>query len=219
MDKNTVLKAIEENKIVVILRGLTKDQLFNTVTAIRKGGIKCCEVTYDARGIISDEETASNIRMLVDSFPDMHVGAGTVLTEKQVELTAYAGGEFIISPDVNPDVIKKTVDMHLVSMPGALTPSECTLAHRSGADFIKLFPNSEMKPTYLKAISAPLSHLKFIAVGGVNENNVASYLEAGAVGIGVASAIIDKKLIESGNYESLTTLAKKYVDAIKTCKK
>jgi 2-dehydro-3-deoxyphosphogluconate aldolase/(4S)-4-hydroxy-2-oxoglutarate aldolase len=104
-------------------------------------------------------------------------------------------------------------------MPGALTPSECTLAHRSGADFIKLFPNSEMKPTYLKAISAPLSHLKFIAVGGVNENNVASYLEAGAVGIGVASAIIDKKLIESGNYESLTTLAKKYVDAIKTCKK
>ncbi|MBO5224634.1 MAG: bifunctional 4-hydroxy-2-oxoglutarate aldolase/2-dehydro-3-deoxy-phosphogluconate aldolase [Clostridia bacterium] len=219
MDKKTVIKAIEEHKIVVILRGLDKDQLFNTVTAIRKGGIKCCEVTYDARGIISDEETASNIRMLVDSFPDMHIGAGTVLTEKQVELTAYAGGEFIISPDVNPAVIKKTVAMNLVSMPGALTPSECTLAHRSGADFIKLFPNSEMKPSYLKAISAPLSHLKFIAVGGVNENNLASYIKAGAVGIGVSSAIIDKKIIESGKYEELTALAKKYTDALKACEK
>jgi 2-dehydro-3-deoxyphosphogluconate aldolase/(4S)-4-hydroxy-2-oxoglutarate aldolase len=219
MDKNTVIKAIEENKIVVIMRGLNSEQLYNTVTAIRKGGIKCCEVTYDARGIISDEETASNIRMLVDSFPDMHIGAGTVLTEKQVELTAYAGGEFIISPDVNPAIIKKTVAMNLVSMPGALTPSECTLAHRSGADFIKLFPNSEMKPSYLKALVAPLSHLKFIAVGGVNENNVASYLNAGAVGIGVGSAIIDKKLIESGNYEELASLAKKYTDAIKSCAK
>lgn len=219
MDKNTVIKAIENHKIVVILRGLDKDQLFNTVTAIRKGGIKCCEVTYDARGIISDEETASNIRMLVDSFPDMHIGAGTVLTEKQVELTAYAGGEFIISPDVNPAVIKKTVAMHLVSMPGALTPSECTLAHRSGADFIKLFPNSEMKPSYLKALTAPLSHLKFIAVGGVNEHNLAEYIKAGAVGIGVASAIIDKKIIESGNYEELTERAKKYTDALKACEK
>ena len=214
MDKKAVIKAIEEHKVVVILRGLTKDQLFSTVKAIREGGIKCCEVTYDARGIITDEETASNIKMLVDAFPDMHIGAGTVLCERQVELTAYAGGEFIISPDVNPEVIKKTVEMGLVSMPGALTPTECTLAHRSGADFIKLFPNSEMKPTYLKAIATPLSHLKFIAVGGVNENNLGEFFKNGAVGIGVASAITDKKAIESGNYEVITNLAKKYVEAI-----
>ena len=219
MDKQTVINAIEENKIVVILRGLNKDQLFNTVTAIKKGGIKCCEVTYDARGIISDEETASNIRMLVDSFPDMHVGAGTVLTEKQVELTAYAGGEFIISPDVNPDIIKKTVEMNLVSMPGALTPSECTLAHRSGADFIKLFPNSEMKPSYLKALVAPLSHLKFIAVGGVNETNLADYMKSGAIGIGVSSAICNKKLIEEGKYDEITKISKIYVDALSACAK
>ncbi|MBQ8334511.1 MAG: bifunctional 4-hydroxy-2-oxoglutarate aldolase/2-dehydro-3-deoxy-phosphogluconate aldolase [Clostridia bacterium] len=213
MDRNTVIEAIEKHKIIVILRGLTRDQLINTAEAMYKGGIRLAEVTYDSLGNPSDEETAANIRALAEAFPGMHIGAGTVLTERQAELTAEAGGKFIISPDTNPDVIRRTRELGLVSIPGSLTPSEATLAHRSGADFIKLFPNGEMKPSYLHAVAVPLSHLKFLAVGGVNENNLADYIRAGACGIGVATGIVNKEKIKAGDYAAITALARKYVAA------
>lgn len=215
MNRNETIKAILENKIIVILRGLNLEELISTVGAIREGGIRCCEVTYDSKGTPTDEETASYIKTLVEKFPDMHIGAGTVLTEKQVELTAKAGGEYIISPDTNPDVIRKTRELGLVSIPGSLTPSEATLANRCGADFVKLFPNGEMKPSYVKAVSVPLSHIRFLAVGGVNENNAKDYLANGAVGIGVANGIINKTMIKEGRFEELTLLAKKYTEAVK----
>ena len=213
MNRNTVIEAIEKHKIIVILRGLTRDQLINTAEAMYKGGIRLAEVTYDSLGNPSDEETAANIRALAEAFPGMHIGAGTVHTERQAELTAEAGGKFIISPDTNPDVIRRTRELGLVSIPGSLTPSEATLAHRSGADFIKLFPNGEMKPSYLHAVAVPLSHLKFLAVGGVNENNLADYIRAGACGIGVATGIVNKEKIKAGDYAAITALARKYVAA------
>ena len=176
--REQVIEAVSKEKIVVIVRGVDPEKLIPMTEAMYKGGIRLLEITYSANGKVSDEDTAENIRMLAEHFAGrMYIGAGTVLTEKQVELTARAGGKFIISPDTCPQVIEKTRALGLVSMPGALTPSEMQVAHRSGADFIKLFPNSEMKPSYLKAIAAPLSHLKFIAVGGVNENNLGEFFK------------------------------------------
>lgn len=213
MNRDSVIQSILRHKIIVILRGLTEEELICTVEAMYRGGIRLAEVTFDSQGNPSDEVTAQRIAKLVRSFPGMHIGAGTVLTEHQAELTAEAGGRFIISPDTNPDVIRRTRELGLVSIPGALTPSECTLAHRSGADFIKLFPNGEMKPSYLHAVAVPLSHLRFLAVGGVNENNLADYIKAGACGIGVATGIVDKTKIHAGDYNAVTELARKYVNA------
>jgi 2-dehydro-3-deoxyphosphogluconate aldolase/(4S)-4-hydroxy-2-oxoglutarate aldolase len=99
-------------------------------------------------------------------------------------------------------------------MPGVFTATEAANAHRYGADFVKLFPNSEMKVTYLKALMAPLSHIKFIAVGGVNTENMREYLDAGAVGIGVSTAIADKKAITEGDFEAVTRRAKEFTDLI-----
>lgn len=211
----SIIRRIEKEKIIVILRGYDYETLEKTVRAMYEGGIRCCEVTYDSLGKISDEQTAANIAGLVKAFPDMLIGAGTVLTEKQVELTRSAGGKYIISPDTNPDIIKKTKELGLVSIPGALTPSEATLAHRSGADFIKLFPNGEMKPTYLKALVAPLSHIKFLAVGGVDITNITEALQMGACGVGIATGIANKKLVLAGKFEAITALAREYVTAIK----
>ena len=213
MNRDSVIQSILQHKIIVILRGLTEDELMNTVEAMYKGGIRLAEVTYDSCRNPTDEVTAQRIARLVRCFPGMHIGAGTVLTERQAELTAQAGGRFIISPDTNPDVIRRTRELGLVSIPGALTPSECTLAHRSGADFIKLFPCGEMKPSYLRALAAPLSHLRFLAVGGVNENTLADYIKAGALGIGVSSGIADMAMIRAGDFASVTELAEKYVAA------
>ena len=112
------------------------------------------------------------------------------------------------------NVIKKTKELDMVSMPGALTPSEIQNAHRYGADFVKLFPITNMGIEYVKAIKAPLSHIKLLAVGGINEKNMNDYLKAGVCGFGIGSNIVNKKLIDSGDYDAITELTKKYVRVI-----
>lgn len=212
--QNTINKILKE-KIVVIVRGVEREALIPFAEAIYKGGIRLLECTYDATGKISDEEMADRIKMLADHFGDrMEIGAGTVLTEQQVELTKKAGGKFIISPDTNAAVIAKTKKEGLVSIPGALTPSEATAAHRAGADFVKLFPVGSMGAGYLKDVKAPLSHIRFLAVGGVDSDNMNEYFSRGACGIGVGSSIVNKELISLGKWDEITALAKKYTEKL-----
>ncbi len=217
MSENTI-KAIEEAKIIAIVRGVDKEKLPMLCQALYDGGIRFIECTFDATGITPDSETAEKIKLIAEKFEGkMTVGAGTVLTESQVELTKNAGGKFIISPDVNTSVIKKTKELGLVSIPGALTPSEITEAKRAGADFIKLFPvNAVGGISYFKAISAPLSHVKFLAVGGVDENNIASFIDAGFCGVGIGTGIINKKMLESNDFEGIRKLAEKFVSNSKS---
>ena len=213
-----LIKMIENEKIIVIVRGVPSEKLIPLARAMYSGGIRFLEITYSADGSTSDEKTAENIKMLSEHFDGrMYIGAGTVLSEKQVELTKEAGGQFVISPDTNPDIIKKTKELGMVSIPGALTPSEITIAHRSGADFVKMFPIVNMGADYVKAIKAPLSHIRLLAVGGVNENNISEYFRAGVCGCGVGSNIVSKKLIDENNYEAITELAKNFVSAVQSC--
>ena len=213
--REKVIKAIEENKIIVIVRGVDSKKLIPLAEAMYEGGISLLEITYSANGAVSDEETANNIELLSKHFEGrMYIGAGSVLTEKQVQLTKAAGGKFIISPDTNEVVIKKTRELEMVSMPGALTPTEIQAAHRAGADLVKMFPITNMGIGYVKAVKAPLSHIKLLAVGGVDENNMADYLKAGVCGFGVGSNIIDKKMIEAEDYKGITELAKKYMAVV-----
>lgn len=214
---NDLTSLIKEEKLIVIVRGVEKDKLIPLAEAMAAGGIRLLEITYDATGRISDAETAERIRMLVSHFGDrLAVGAGTVLTEEQVALTAAAGGRFIISPDTCEAVIRKTKELGLLSLPGALTPSEITAAHRAGADFVKLFPITSLGTAYVKAVRAPLSHIPLLAVGGVDETNMADYLKAGVAGFGVGSNIIDKAALAAGDYAKITALAERYVRVVKT---
>ena len=208
MTREQIISNIERYKIVVIMRGMATEQLIKTVEAMEKGGIRLVEVTFDQSKKIPDEQTAENIRVLSETFEGrVMVGAGTVMTVEQAELAHKAGAKFIISPDAYEPVIRRTVELGMVSMPGIFTPTEAANAHRWGADFVKLFPNSEMKPSYLKALVVPLSHIRFLAVGGVNADNIKEYLDAGAKGVGVATSIVNKTLIAEGNYEEITKLA------------
>ena len=214
--REKVIEKVLKEKIVVILRGIPKEKLIPLAEAMYKGGVRLLEVTYSANGSVSDEETAENIKGLAEHFEGrMFIGAGTVLSEKQVELTKNAGGKFIISPDVNTDVIRKTRELELVSMPGALTPTEIQTAHLAGADFVKLFPVTNFGIGYVKAVKAPLSHIKFLAVGGVDENNMKDYLDAGVCGFGIGSNITNKKMIEENDFGGITRLTEKFVAAVK----
>lgn len=203
-------------KLIVIVRGVQSDKLIPLAQAVYDGGIRFLEITYSADGKVSDRETASNIKSLVEHFGDkMHIGAGTVLTEEQVLLTKAAGGKFIISPDADIDVIKKTKEMDLISIPGAFTASEIKQAYKAGADFVKLFPITQMGPDYVKALKAPLSHIPLLAVGGVNVSNMPEFLKAGVCGFGIGTNITDKKMILENDFDGITALAKEYVAVIK----
>ena len=213
--REQVINSVLENKIIVILRGFKRETLIPLAEAMYEGGIRLIEITFSADGKISDEAIAEDIKLLADHFGDrMYIGAGTVLKESQVELVKAVGGKFIISPDMNEAIIKKTRELGLVSMPGALTPTEVQAAHRAGADFVKLFPVSTFGAEYVKAIKAPLSHIKLLAVGGVKDTNMREYLDAGACGFGIGTTIANKSFAENGEYEKITELAKKYVAAI-----
>ena len=207
-----IIKKIEEKKIIVIVRGVEKNKLIPLAEAMYKGGIRFLEITYSADKKVSDEETAENIKMLSEHFGGrMYIGAGTVLTEEQVALTKKAGGQFIISPDTVPAVIRKTKELGMISIPGAVTPSEITTAVKSGADFVKLFPANNLGAAYIKAITAPLCNVKLLAVGGIDENNMSEYLKAGVCGFGIGGNIVKKQLIDAGDFAAIEKLAEKYV--------
>ena len=219
MERQPVIDGIVQEKLIVIVRGVEGHKLIPLAEAMYEGGIRFIEITYSMNGAVSDEKTAENIRTLVSHFRGrMHIGAGTVLTERQVELTAEAGGEFIISPDTNSAVIAKTRELGLVSIPGALTPTEVMTAHRAGADFVKLFPVTSMGPAYVKAVGAPLSMIRFLAVGGVNEKNMGEYLAVGVSGFGIGSNIVNLKMVKEGDFEGITRLAREFLSALEESK-
>ena len=213
--KETVIRAVEKYKLVAILRGVPEEKLVKVAQALYDGGVRLLEITYSPDGSVSDEETARCIGLLVKEFAGrMYIGAGTVLTREQVRLTKEAGGLFIISPNVDEAVIRETCALGLVSMPGALTPTEICNAHSFGADFVKLFPAGDMGVGYVKSVKAPLSHIKMLAVGGINEKTIASYLRTGVCGFGIGSNIVNKKMVEENDYQGITALAREFMAVI-----
>ena len=214
--KQEIINAVEKEKIIAIIRGVPEEKLIRLATALYDGGIRLLEVTFSQNKTVSDEDTGKMIKKLSENFAGkMYIGAGTVMTKEQVNITKENGGQFIISPNTDKSVITTSHKLDMVSMPGSLTPSEAVSATEWGADFVKLFPATNLGPSYIKAISAPLSNIKFLAVGGIDENNIKDYLKAGVAGFGIGTNIVNKKLLDEDNYEAITELAKKYVDAVK----
>ncbi|MBR4768484.1 MAG: bifunctional 4-hydroxy-2-oxoglutarate aldolase/2-dehydro-3-deoxy-phosphogluconate aldolase [Lachnospiraceae bacterium] len=212
--RETVIREIEEHKLIVIARGVARNQLAPLGEALYEGGVRFLEITYQTDGSITDDETEENIRLLSETFCGrLFVGAGTVLTPLQVERTARAGGTFVISPDTFEPVIRKTRELGLVSIPGAMTPSEIQGANRAGADFVKLFPASALGAAYVKDVLAPLSGLKILAVGNIHKDDMREYLNAGVCGFGVGSAVVDREMIRKGDFDGIRELAGAYVNA------
>ncbi len=211
--REEVIKKIEENKIIAIVRGANPEQAVKVAKAINDGGIKLIEVTFNQKSTDNFKATTEAIKAIKNACPNMTVGAGTVLNKNQVDLALSAGAEYIVSPDTDEEVIRYSVEKGLVSLPGAYTASEAKKAYLYGADFVKLFPCMDVE--YLKALKAPLSHIKFLAVGGINIENASSFIKAGAVGVGVGSALVNKKYVEEENWEALTNLAKKFNEQVR----
>ena len=213
--RETVIAGIEREKVIAIVRGAGAEACRKVADALYQGGIRLMEVTFDQKDPDSFPATAGAIAEIAKAYEGrMLVGAGTVTTPELVDLTAKAGGRYIISPDVNEAVIRRTRELGLVSLPGAMTPTEILTAHRAGADFVKVFPAGELGTGYLKAVRAPISHVKLLAVGGINERNAAGFLKAGAVGLGVGGNLANKEWIAAGDFDNITAAARMLLAAV-----
>ncbi|MDR3147738.1 MAG: bifunctional 4-hydroxy-2-oxoglutarate aldolase/2-dehydro-3-deoxy-phosphogluconate aldolase [Treponema sp.] len=213
--RDTVIGRIQEDKLIAIVRGADEDRLLPLAEALLAGGITMMEITFNQAKPDSFGATLRGITKLRDRFGErLLVGAGTVLSEAQVDLARDAGALYIVSPNTNPVVIRRTRDLGLVSLPGALSPSECIVAHEAGADFVKLFPAADLGVAYLKALGAPLGHIRFLAVGGIDETNAAAFIGAGALGLGVGGKLVNKEWMAAAQWGKITELARNLVKAV-----
>lgn len=206
--REKIIQNVLDKKIIAIIRGMDPEICVKLAEAFYQGGINMVEVTFNQAKPEEFYKTTDAIKAIREKFDGkLYVGAGTVITQEQLKMAADAGAQYIISPSVDVEIIKKTVEMGLVSMPGAMTPTEIVTAYHAGADFVKVFPIGDLGASYMKAVKAPLSHIPMLAVGGVNPDNVAQFIKAGAVGAGVGGNLTNKEWIAAGEYHKITEVA------------
>ncbi len=203
--KEKVVSFIEMNKIIAICRGIYGEDLLKLVSALKKGGVKLVEVTFDQGDESSLDKTSKAIKELVHNFGEkVIIGAGTVITLEQVYVAREAGAKYIISPNVNKEIIKASNKLNLVTIPGAMTPTEIIKAHLAGADFVKLFPAGTLGIRYAKDILGPINNVRFIATAGITSENLGEFLSLGFAGVGISNYLTNKELVKKGDFETLT---------------
>lgn len=210
--RKTIIDSIQEKRLIAIIRGLSAEQAVETARALHQGGVELIEVTFDQSMPASFAQTAEAIRA-IDQMGVM-VGAGTVASAEQAALAAAAGAKYIISPNTDVTVIQKTRELGLVSIPGAMTPTEILQALHAGADFVKLFPAGDLGTGYVKSLlSGPLKQVRLMAVGGVELNNMADFLKAGICGFGVGGSLVKRDWVADKQFGKITELALRYAAA------
>jgi 2-dehydro-3-deoxyphosphogluconate aldolase/(4S)-4-hydroxy-2-oxoglutarate aldolase len=211
--KDQIIKSVYDQKIIAIVRGLSAEESFMTAQALARGGIRMIEVTFDQTALDGYCSTTDAIQRINQELGNQILaGAGTVMTTEQVDLAKKAGANYIITPNVNMGIIRYANQLGMVTMPGAMTPSEIQQAYEAGADFVKIFPAGALGASYVKAIKAPLKHVPILAVGGINENNLQEFLKAGVVGFGIGGNLVNRDWIQNKEFDKITELAKLYVN-------
>ena len=209
------LEALRQRRIIAIVRGVAPEVVVRLGHALEEGGIAMLEVTYNQRDPESWRGTAAAIEAAAKEFGErVLVGAGTVITREQVRMTADAGGRYLVTPAMQPEIIRAGKALGLGMFPGAFTATEILEAYNAGADAVKVFPAGSLGPGYIKAVKAPLSHVPLIAVGGVDQDNAGAFLRAGCAGVGVGGNLVNRQWIEGGEWGRITDLARIFVKAV-----
>lgn len=210
-----ILADILKTRLVAILRGVPMERVEGVVRALIAGGVRVLELTFDHDRENYLEENTEKIHFVCEMFGDaVAVGCGTALTVREVEAARQAGAGLVVSPDGNEDVICRARALDMVSMPGALTPTEIVAAHRAGADIVKLFPAGELGLGYIRAVRGPLCHIPMSAVGGVKPENVQDFLNAGVCGFGVGGQLVPGSAVSRGDYAEIEARARAFTGAI-----
>ncbi len=208
-NRHAATAAIEQAGIVAVIRIKDPAKLQGVVDAISAGGIRALEVTMTVPGAIE------LIAALAPKMPaGFLLGAGTVLDVATAIKAIDAGAQFIVSPVFRREVIEACHSRDVAVTPGCFTPSEILDAWDAGADIVKVFPATALGPGYIKDVRAPLPQLKLMPTGGVTPDNAGDWIRAGAVAVGVGSALLDAKAVEEGRFDVLVNNARRIVASV-----
>ena len=207
---NTMIEKLAEMLVVPVVVLDDEKDAEMLADALVKGGLPCAEVTF--RTAAAEE----SIRIMSTKYPDMLVGAGTVLTIEQVDKAVAAGAKFIVSPGFDPEIVDYCIEKEIPVLPGVVTPSEAIQAVKRDLEVVKFFPAEQYGGVAtIKALAAPFTMLKFMPTGGINPGNVRTYLESDVILACGGSWMVKKDLIQSGQFDAIRQMTADAVALVK----
>jgi len=192
--------------LIGIIRNLTFDEIAKILPVYHAAGLTTIEITMNT------PFAEDIIRYAAEQYKGrLNVGAGTVCSTEDLKLALQAGAQFIVTPILNPEVVRNCVKSKIPVFPGAYTPTEIYQAWKLGADMVKVYPATALGPDYIKDVKAPLNKIKLMPTGGISLNNIEIFMKAGADGLGIGGQLFDKQLIKNEDWDGLLEHFKQYV--------
>ncbi len=215
MDKYAAIQYLMDKCIIAVVRADSGgDNLVRVVEAVAAGGVHCIEVTMTTPGALQCIETAS--KKLAGA--DVLLGVGTVLDAETCRLAILAGAQYVVAPTLSAATIQMARRYGKPMIAGAYTPTEILTAWEQGSDFVKVFPANIGGPEYLKALKGPLPQIPLIPTGGVELDNIADFLKAGASAFAVGGNLIPKKMLAANDFNGITENAKRFAEAVRAAR-
>jgi 2-dehydro-3-deoxyphosphogluconate aldolase / (4S)-4-hydroxy-2-oxoglutarate aldolase len=206
LNRGSTIRLIEELGIVAVIRLKNPARVRGVVEALAAGGVRALEVTMTV------PRAVELIRELAPGMPDgFMLGAGTVTDAETARAVIDAGAAFVVGPVFRRDVIAACHEQDVPAIPGCFSPTEILAAHEAGADIIKVFPATALGPQYIRDVRAPLPQVKLMPTGGVTIQNAGDWIRAGAVAVGIGSALLDTDAIDGGRFDVITDNARRLV--------
>ncbi|OGN90701.1 MAG: 2-dehydro-3-deoxyphosphogluconate aldolase [Chloroflexi bacterium RBG_13_48_10] len=213
MSKAEMLEKVKELGLLAVIRGPSAELTVKMVEALIEGGVLGIEITY------STPNAEEVVRTLSRMYGNRIVlGMGTLTKPVQTFSAMDAGANYLVSPVCEPNLVKSMVDSGLLTMAGALTPTEVLQAYNLGADVVKIFPGSLGGPAYVKALKGPFPYIPMMPTGGVSANNVAEWFATGVVAVGAGSELCPPQLAKEGKFDEITRRAAEFVQVVKSAR-
>jgi 2-dehydro-3-deoxyphosphogluconate aldolase/(4S)-4-hydroxy-2-oxoglutarate aldolase len=211
--KAQIIALLEDPGIIAVVRAQKAAQVGPLCDALLAGGVVAIEITMTTPNAIAAIAEAS------EKVGDRGVvGVGTVLDAETCRAAIAAGAEFVVTPICRTELVAVAHAAQCPIMLGAYTPTEAQTAHEAGSDYVKIFPADTLGPGYMKALRAPLPHLRIVPTGGVDVRNAADFLKAGCAALGVGSSLVSAKILQEGDWPELTRRASQFVQAARSAR-
>ncbi len=207
--RRQTVEAVRAIGAVAVIRIQDPERLLRSVEAFAEGGVRAIEITMTVPNAV---EMIGRVRAHFGD--DIVLGVGSVLDAATATRAVAAGARYVVTPVMKPEVVAAAHAAGAAAMPGAMTPTECQAAYEAGADVVKVFPADIVGMPFFKAVLAPLPHLRLMPTGGVTLDNAGDWLRAGAVAVGVGSALVDPAAIAAGDYARLADHARRLIASV-----
>jgi 2-dehydro-3-deoxyphosphogluconate aldolase/(4S)-4-hydroxy-2-oxoglutarate aldolase len=208
-DRNATIRTLIDSGVIAVVRAPGPEPIPMLIETLLAGGVRAIEITLttpSAVEAIRQADAQYGTRALL--------GVGTVLTPAQAGSAMDAGARFVVTPICRTDLVAVCHERGCPVMLGAYTPTEAQQAHEAGADFVKLFPADSLGPAYIKALLAPLPHLRLVPTGGVTAGNAAEFIRAGCVALGAGSSLVPGAALREGRWQEIRDLARAFMAGV-----